>query len=101
MNNLIRLFIVLSLVIGTSRADQFQLKLKESETTGGFDLSYAKVSITGEHGFNGITDKLGRITITGLPIGNYPAKVLDSRGQGKSASFNIDGQQTLKDVYVQ
>lgn len=101
MNNLVRLFIVLSLVIGTSRADQFQLKLKESETTSGFDVSYAKVTITGEHGFSGITDKLGRITITGLPNRNYPAEVLDSRGQRKSASFNIDGQQTLKDVYVQ
>ena len=101
MKNLIRLFFILSLIICTTRADQFQLKLKAPETTTGFDVSYAKVSITGDHGFSGMADKLGRIAINGLPNGTYTAKVVDSRGQERSASINIDGQPKLKDVYVQ
>jgi hypothetical protein len=100
MNNLIRLFFILSLITCTSRGDQFQLKLKAPETKS-FDVSYARVSITADHGFSGIADKLGRIAINGLPDGTYTAKVLDSRGQEKSASIKIDGQLKLKDVYVQ
>jgi hypothetical protein len=99
MNKLIRLLIVLSLITCAARADQFQLK--EPETAGGFDVSYAKVSISGDHGFSGMTDKLGRITINGLSKGTYMAEVLDSRRQQKTARFNIDGRPNLKVVYVQ
>ena len=100
MNNLIRLFFFLSLIICTTRADQFQLKLNEPETPSGFDVSYAKVTIIGDHGFSGMADKLGRIAINGLNPGTYPAKVTDARGQEKTVTINIDGQPKLKDVYV-
>jgi hypothetical protein len=99
MNKLFQLFIVLSFITCEAYADQFHLK--EPEAAGGYDVSYAKVSITGDRAFTGRTDKFGRITINGLPNGAYTAKVLDSRGQEKSASLNIDGQGNLKDVYVQ
>ena len=101
MNNVIRLVFILSLITCATRADQFQLKLTKPGTTTNFDVSYAKVSITGDHAFGGMADKLGRIAIDGLPNGIYTAKVLDARGQEKSVSINIDGQPKLKDVYVQ
>lgn len=101
MNNIIRVFLILSFIICTTRADQFQLKLKEGETPSGFDVSYAKVTITADHGFSGMADKLGRIAINGLKNGPYTAKVIDSRGQERAASIAIDGQPKLKDVYVQ
>lgn len=99
MSKLIRILIVLSLTVCAARADQFQLK--ESATTAGFNISYARVNITGEHGFSGVTDKLGRITINGLPNGTYTANVVDARRQNKSASFTIDGKSGLKDVHLQ
>jgi hypothetical protein len=102
MNKLLGSLIALSLIAIAARADQFQLK--EPETAGGYDVSYAKVSITGDHGFSGRTDKFGRITIDGLGNGTYPAEVIDSRGLKKSAKFDIDNlgsQSKLKIVYVQ
>ena len=99
MNKLFQLLILLGLVTGEAYADQFHLK--EPDAAGGYDVSYAAVSISGNHAFTGRTDKYGRITINGLPNGAYAAKVRDSQGQEKSASINIDGQPILKDVYVQ
>ena len=87
MNNLIRVFVILSFIIRTTHADQFQLKLKEGKTASGFDVSYAKVTITADHGFTGMADKLGRNAINGLKNGPYTAKVVDSRGQEKTASI--------------
>ena len=101
MNKLIRILTVLNLSICAARADQFQLQLKEPAATAGFSVSYARINITGEHAFSGVTDKLGRIAITGLPNGTYAAKVTDTQEQAKSATFIIDGQPDLKPVFLQ
>jgi hypothetical protein len=101
MNKLIRILTVLNLTICAARADQFQRQLKEPAATAGFNVSYARVNITGEHGFSGVTDKLGRIAITGLPNGTYTAKVTDTRKQDKSATFIIDGRPHMKPVSLQ
>ena len=87
MNNLIRVFVILSFIIRTTHADQFQLKLKEGKTASGFDVSYAKVTITADHGFTGMADKLGRVAINGLKNGHTPQRSSIRAGNKKTQAL--------------
>ena len=99
MKQLIRLMILPSLFTCAAYADQFQLR---GAAAGGFDVSYAKVDIVRDNTsiFSGRTDKLGRITITGLANGTYTGEVHDSQDVRKAIIFKIDGTSNLKIVEV-
>jgi hypothetical protein len=95
----IRLIIALSLIVCTACADQFQLKT----TSDSFDVSYVRVEIIrdGRSIFSGATDKIGRITITGLANDIYPAHLRDSLKREKVVNFEINGGEQLRIVTVE
>lgn len=86
-----------SLSAGVAPADQFRVREKKGNET--FDLPYAKVRISAAPGFEGWTDKYGRITVK-LPNGSYAAEVCRA-GTTNHVILAVDGQDALKTVHVQ
>ena len=97
MKTLAYLIAICSLSAGIASADQFRVREKKGNET--FDMPYAKVRISSAPGFEGWTDKYGRITVS-LPNGSYTAEVCRA-GTTNHVNLAIDGQNTLKTVHVQ